>query len=104
MTDDQNTVILDYTSKGIFWDTSKNLWVYAFSAEKQTLTAIHPTDTPTSWFSFSGYWGDQEYESQDPRQGTVCNQVKWGDGPTFVIRKNLNRVKVSHLIGSQGIG
>ncbi|KAF2272703.1 uncharacterized protein EI97DRAFT_425984 [Westerdykella ornata] len=95
MPDDEKTEILDYTSRGIFWDPSHNLVIYSFDMETGDFRAIHPADAPTSWLKFNGFWGDQEYGREDPRQGTVCKQSRWGDGPDFISRKNLGRIDVS---------
>lgn len=40
ITEGENTVILDYTSKGILWNPSKNLWIYELSPEDMTLKAV----------------------------------------------------------------
>lgn len=98
MHDEIGTSIRDYTSNGTYWDPLLNPLVYTFSNWSQTIIPQRPSNAPTSWFEFRGYWGDQAYESSDPRQGTVCGQIQWGNGPTFAIRKNLDRIQVSILV------
>lgn len=94
MNDDAETAIIDYTSRGTYWDPLLNSAIYNLSGRNQEIESCRPPDASTSWFGFQGYWGDQEYKSQDKRQGLVCDQVKWGNGPTFAIQKNLERVRV----------
>ena len=94
MNDEAATAIIDYTSRGTYWDPLLNPVIYNFSSRNQKIEPCRPADAPTSWFGFQGYWGDQEYKLEDKRQGIVCNQVKWGNGPTFAIQKNLERKQV----------
>jgi hypothetical protein len=95
MPDEERTEVLDYTSRGIVWNPSQNFSVYSFDTETNDFEAVFPADAPTAWLRFKGFWGDQEYSMADPRQGRVCGQSLWGDGPDFIIRKNLGRVDVS---------
>ncbi|KAJ8131354.1 hypothetical protein O1611_g2272 [Lasiodiplodia mahajangana] len=92
MADEDNTAILDYTSKGALWDPSKNLWVYELSPEKMTLIAVEPSDAPTSWYKFAGIWGDKTYKEDDPRQDVVCGVPKWVNGPAGIPYKILARI------------
>ncbi|KAI0099741.1 hypothetical protein GGR51DRAFT_534958 [Nemania sp. FL0031] len=92
MEDKDSTVILDYTSKGTLWDPSKNLWVYELSPEQMALTAIEPSDAPTSWYEFAGIWGDKTYKEDDPRQDVVCGVPKWVNGPAGVPYKIIARI------------
>jgi hypothetical protein len=103
MTDAGKTSIIDYTSKGAFWDPLKNALIYKFSNETQEVTAMHPINAPTSWFDFRGFWGDQAYQASDVRQDIVVGQLKWGNGPGFAIQKNLERVKVRFILDTSDI-
>ncbi|RYC58501.1 hypothetical protein CHU98_g7709 [Xylaria longipes] len=96
MADEDNTAILDYTSKGTLWDPSKNLWIYELShelsPEQMTLTAVEPSDAATSWYKFAGCWGDKTYKEDDHRQDLVCGVPKWVNGPAGIPYKILARI------------
>lgn len=92
-----NSVIYDFTSKGYRWNPSLNAVVYLFSASSQEITALRPRYQPTRWFKFLGHWGDAAFAYEDQRQGTVSGQKVWSDGPTFAIKKNLERMKVRSM-------
>lgn len=94
MADEDNTAILDYTSKGTLWDPSKSLWIYELSPEQMALTAVEPSHAATSWYTFAGIWGDKTYKEDDPRQEVVCGVPKWVNGPAGIPYKVLARISV----------
>jgi len=52
-----------------------------------------PTPYPTSWFNFTGKWGDLQYGDDDPRQRTVpyFGLKRFETGPTGPYAKGLVR-------------
>jgi len=51
-------------------------------------------DAPTSWFWFTGHWGDKFYELGDLRQWRFVGQYHYVNGPLGPRYKNLGRSKV----------
>ena len=90
-----NSEIVDFTSRGYRWDPSLTAVPYSFSVSSQKITVLGSQSRPTRWFYFLGHWGDASFESGDERQEIVAGQKAWSDGPTFTIKKNLERVKVT---------
>ncbi|EFX02407.1 vacuolar sorting-associated protein [Grosmannia clavigera kw1407] len=62
------------------------------------LTSLTPAasnpDAPTSWFHFTGTWGDELYELGDKRQWRLFGQYHYITGPVGPKFKNLQRKKV----------
>ncbi|TAQ90957.1 hypothetical protein B7494_g711 [Chlorociboria aeruginascens] len=61
--------------------------------------ASHNPDAPTSWFWYSGHWGDKFYELRDWRQWRFFNQYHYVNGPFGPRFKNLGRSKVCQSRG-----
>merc|ERR1712093_779503 len=56
-----------------------------------TPTAV---DTAGSWLTFEGFWGDQKYSEDDPRQACLFGHCKYEVGPHGPYLKNLGRNNV----------
>lgn len=88
--------ISDYTDAGTLWDPTLNAYTYSFSASTSTFTPYSPS-TPTDWLSFTGQWGDEQYNSTNPLQEYILGisaTAKYVGGPTGPEDKQLNRTSV----------
>ncbi|OHE92133.1 vacuolar protein sorting-associated protein 62 [Colletotrichum orchidophilum] len=98
-----NSVLVDYCNEGRRWDPILSAYFYRFDKESSTVNRLDPpaesSPTPppssnlTSFFYYSGRWGDTEYPMSDPRQEIV---PKFGlkrivSGPTGPRHKHLVR-------------
>ncbi|KAK1546280.1 vacuolar protein sorting-associated protein 62 [Colletotrichum paranaense] len=98
-----NSVLVDYCDEGRRWDPILSAYFYHFDQESFTVTRLDPpaksSPTPpsssnlTSFFYYSGRWGDIAYPASDPRQEIV---PKFGikrieSGPTGPRHKHLVR-------------
>ncbi|KAK1675517.1 vacuolar protein sorting-associated protein 62 [Colletotrichum godetiae] len=98
-----NSVLVDYCDEGRRWDPILSAYFYHFDKESFTVTRLDPpgksSPTPppssnlTSFFYYSGRWGDIAYPASDPRQEIV---PKFGlkrveSGPTGPRHKHLVR-------------
>ncbi|KAJ4244734.1 hypothetical protein NW762_014309 [Fusarium torreyae] len=102
-----NAAIIDYCAEGKIWDPVQSAYFYRFNPETFTITPIispyehsstEPAQNLTSWFDFTGHWGDISYSDSDPRQETVphfgLKRFNSGpNGPRFkhLVRKGLVR-------------
>ncbi|WQF86437.1 Putative vacuolar protein sorting-associated protein [Colletotrichum destructivum] len=98
-----NAVLIDYCDEGKRWDPVLSAYFYRFDADSFTLTRLDPPDesypTPpppsnlTSFFYYSGRWGDASYPDSDPRQETVprFKLRRFQTGPTGPRHKHLVR-------------
>ena len=108
------SLLADITDKGPLWDPVLNYYAYHFNTtpthdqdakyvtknlplaqRKQSLqpASCNPA-APTSWFWFSGHWGDKFYELWDWRQWRFAGQYHYVNGPLGPKFKNLGRSKV----------
>ncbi|KAF5017089.1 hypothetical protein F66182_11036 [Fusarium sp. NRRL 66182] len=102
-----NAAIIDYCEEGQRWDPVQSAYFYRFSPDTSTITPIIPPNepsstkaaqNPTSWFDFTGHWGDIQYPDSDPRQETVPHfgLKRFNSGPNgprykHLVRKGLVR-------------
>ncbi|SPO06488.1 uncharacterized protein DNG_09178 [Cephalotrichum gorgonifer] len=74
-------VLIDYCDEGPKWDPILSAYFYHFDPDTLALRPVIPPNQPasspppasnlTSFFYFSGIWGDKKYPDTDPRQETV---------------------------------
>ncbi|KAK1624692.1 vacuolar protein sorting-associated protein 62 [Colletotrichum phormii] len=98
-----NSVLVDYCDEGRRWDPILSAYFYHFDKESFTVTRLDPpaksspnplpSSNLTSFFYYSGRWGDIAYPASDPRQEIV---PKFGlkrveSGPTGPRHKHLVR-------------
>ncbi|KAL0767044.1 hypothetical protein CaCOL14_010615 [Colletotrichum acutatum] len=98
-----NSVLVDYCDEGRRWDPILSAYFYHFDKESFTVTRLDPpaksspipppSTNLTSFFYYSGRWGDIAYPASDPRQEIV---PKFGlkrieSGPTGPRHKHLVR-------------
>ncbi|TWU72786.1 hypothetical protein ED733_003771 [Metarhizium rileyi] len=95
-----DTVLLDYCDAGQLWDPTLSAYYYHLDPDSFTLTGLHsstPTlpSTPaiTSFFYFTGIWGDAQYPDDHPLQRTVpyTGLKRFVSGPQGPIMKQLVR-------------
>ncbi|KAM5354828.1 hypothetical protein ACJ41O_001474 [Fusarium nematophilum] len=97
-----NLVLYDNCDEGQRWDPILSAYFYRFDPATSTLTPLTPpnqTSPPppstnlTSFFYFSGRWGDWQYPNSDPRQRTIpkFDLKRFETGPTGPIHKPLIR-------------
>jgi amino acid transporter len=102
-----NAAMFDYCDEGKLWNPAQSAYYYRFNPDSFTITPIispfepsstEPSQNYTSWFDFTGHWGDISYPDSDPRQETVphfgLKRFNSGpNGPRFkhLIRKGLVR-------------
>jgi hypothetical protein len=117
-------ILHDSTSKGPLWDPALNALSYHYTspddhtdvgwksvdvgvfAESEVSTtyfspgnltaSLENPKAPTSWFFYSGCWGDKGYPSNDPRQyqAPIIGERKFVDGPFGPRYKGLGRPDV----------
>ncbi len=99
-------VLKDETDKGPLWDPSLNTYAYFYDYEQDSKeeaaggerTSLTPAASnpkaPTSWFHFTGWWGDDVYELRDERQWRLFGQYHYAQGPLGPKFKRLDRHKV----------
>jgi hypothetical protein len=88
--------VQDYTNQGALWDPTLNAYFYSFDASTSTFGTYDST-TPTDWLSFTGMWGDEQYNSSNPLQEYILGisaTAKYVGGPTGPEDKQLNRTNV----------
>ncbi|KZL71647.1 vacuolar protein sorting-associated protein 62 [Colletotrichum tofieldiae] len=98
-----NAVLIDYCDEGKRWDPILSAYFYHFDAKSFTLTRLDPPNQSypappqssnlTSFFYYSGRWGDMSYPDSDPRQETVprFKLRRFQSGPTGPRHKHLVR-------------
>ncbi|KAK8206898.1 Vacuolar protein sorting-associated protein 62 [Zalaria obscura] len=85
----------DQTDRGPLWDPLLNAHAYTYNYTTRHLRSSTQTPhAPTSWFHFSGHWGDKFYPLSDPRQYRFAGQYHYVNGPLGPRFKNLGRKKV----------
>lgn len=93
-------VLLDYCDAGQLWDPVLSAYFYHMDPDSSTLTRLFlPGSTAssdsnlTSFFYFSGIWGDTEYSSGDARQKIVpvFGLKRFVSGPQGPLWKQLVR-------------
>ncbi|CAM1505985.1 Fc.00g116220.m01.CDS01, partial [Cosmosporella sp. VM-42] len=97
-----DAALIDYCDEGQKWDPILSAYFYHFNPDTFTLTSLfppHQSSAPspspnlTSFFYFTGRWGDLQYPDSDPRQETVpyFGIKRFLDGPTGPRHKHLVR-------------
>ncbi|KAJ3541102.1 hypothetical protein NM208_g4764 [Fusarium decemcellulare] len=103
-----NAALIDYCNEGRRWDPVLSANFYRFDPASFTLTTLTPPNQKlspsppsynlTSWFDYTGHWGDILYPDSDPRQETIprfgLKRFETGpNGPRFkhLVRKGLLR-------------
>ncbi|KAK2033156.1 vacuolar protein sorting-associated protein 62 [Colletotrichum zoysiae] len=98
-----NAVLVDYCDEGKRWDPVLSAYFYRFEPKSFTLTRLDPPgqlppsppqpSNLTSFFYYSGRWGDVSYPDSDPRQETVprFKLKRFQSGPTGPRHKHLVR-------------
>lgn len=108
-----NVVLVDYCDKGPKWDPVLSAYFYHFDPDAFVLTPLAPpsqglpspppsnhtvpslqaSTNETSWFYFTGRWGDMSYPESDPRQESVpyFGLKRFQSGPTGPRHKPLVR-------------
>ncbi|KAK2000733.1 hypothetical protein LX36DRAFT_668474 [Colletotrichum falcatum] len=107
-----NAVLVDYCDQGRRWDPVLSAYFYRFDPKSFTLTQLDPPDklsrvappqssNLTSFFYYSGRWGDVSYPDSDPRQEKVpwFKLRRFQSGPTGPRHKHLVRkgLKPDHV-------
>jgi hypothetical protein len=108
-------ILADVTDKGPLWDPALNYYAYHYNAtlthdqdaqmipnslmtnerrKASFVPAASNPQAPTSWFWFSGHWGDKVYTLGDWRQWRFVGQYHYVDGPLGPRFKNLGRSRV----------
>jgi hypothetical protein len=97
-------MLKDVTDRGPVWDPAMNTYAYFYDYEKgrdesaskpKSLTpAASNPDAPTSWFHYSGPWGDELYQLRDERQWRIFGQYHYVTGPLGPKFKMLERERV----------
>ena len=121
-------LLADVTDRGPLWDPALNHLAYHFNtsithdqdaksissfsslfqSRDQELHVMQDTlqpascnpAAPTSWWWYSGHWGDKFYELMDLRQWRFAGQYHYVNGPLGPLFKNLGRNKVCQSRGS----
>lgn len=91
---------MDYSDTGQLWDPILSAYFYHLEPISFTLTRLFPpgpifpaTSNFTSFFYFTGIWGDAQYPDNDPRQKTVpyFGLKRFVSGPQGPVVKHLVR-------------
>lgn len=94
--------MFDYCDEGKKWDPVLSAYFYRFDPATFTLTRLippneeslsPPSSNLTSFFYFTGLWGDQRWPDSDPRQFTTprFGLKRYRSGPTGPRHKHLVR-------------
>lgn len=104
-----DSALIDYCNEGQRWDPVLSANFYRFDPDTFKLTTLAPPNQAdsspvsppynlTSWFYYTGHWGDMRYPDSDPRQETIprfgLKRFETGpNGPRFkhLVRKGLLR-------------
>ena len=88
-------LLSDSTARGPLWDPVMNLKSYTYDAFNNILraSALNPA-AATSWFYYTGHWGDQVYPLGDWRQYRFAGEYHYSSGPSGPKDKNLKRRRV----------
>ncbi|KID79757.1 uncharacterized protein G6M90_00g016330 [Metarhizium brunneum] len=95
-----DTVLVDYCDAGQLWDPTLSAYFYHLEPTNFTLTRLFPSATAlpatpdlTSFFYFTGIWGDAQYPDDHPLQKTVpyFGLKRFVSGPQGPIVKQLVR-------------
>lgn len=93
-------VLVDYCDAGQVWDPVLSAYFYHLDPASFTLTRLLPSGSSsaaapnlTSFFYFTGMWGDAKYPDDDPRQKTVpyFGLKRYVSGPAGPAEKQLVR-------------
>ncbi|KAG9231273.1 hypothetical protein BJ875DRAFT_124338 [Amylocarpus encephaloides] len=82
----------DYTSQGVVWDPTLNVYFYNYHAKNLTFGSIN--GSPLGAMYYRGQWGDAQYADEDERQKDFFGFKKFVGGPTGPVYKQLNRTNV----------
>lgn len=86
----------DFTDQGTLWDPILDAYFYMYDASTKGFSA-YDSSYPTSWLSYAGHWGDEQYPDSDPRQHKIFGinaAAEFASGPTGPEDKQLNRTDV----------
>ncbi|KAH7010438.1 vacuolar protein sorting-associated protein 62 [Ilyonectria destructans] len=97
-----NLALIDYCDEGQKWDPVLSAYFYRFDPATSKLTTLLPPNQPsssppsfnlTSFFYFTGLWGDRQYPDSDPRQEVIpyFGLRRFQSGPTGPRHKHLVR-------------
>ncbi|KAH8653631.1 hypothetical protein BX600DRAFT_515886 [Xylariales sp. PMI_506] len=97
-----DAVLIDYCDAGPTWDPVFSAYFYHLEPSSLTLTRMFPpsgsntipaSSNSTSFFYYTGIWGDAQYPDTDPRQKTVpyFGIKRYVSGPTGPVDKQLVR-------------
>ncbi|KAM0251872.1 hypothetical protein ACHAQJ_007985 [Trichoderma viride] len=95
-----DAALIDYCDAGRIWDPALSAYFYHLDPTSFALTRLFTsksnyssTSNLTSFFYFTGIWGDAQYPDDDPRQKTVPHfgLKRFVSGPQGPIVKNLVR-------------
>jgi len=122
-------LLADVTDKGPLWDPALNYLAYHYNTSiihrdaksvttnstpisnspdgnqekagfpKTLRPARNNPNAPTSWFHYSGHWGDKFYWLDDERQYRFVGQYHYVNGPLGPQYKNMGRSKVCPSTG-----
>ncbi|KAF7542384.1 hypothetical protein G7Z17_g11619 [Cylindrodendrum hubeiense] len=95
-----NIAMIDYCDEGQRWDPVLSAYFYRFDPSTFTLTSLIPPNESsppppsanlTSFFYFTGLWGDRQYPDSDPRQEKIpfFGLRRFQSGPTGPRAKHL---------------
>lgn len=92
-------VLMDYCDAGPRWDPVQSAYFYHFDPKTFRLSRLFQSDETdkttnyTSFFYYTGRWGDQQYPDSDPRQETIpyFKLKRFVTGPTGPGDKQLVR-------------
>lgn len=95
-----DAVITDYCDKGLLWDPVLSAYFYHLDPSTFALTRILPpgadstASNGTSFFYFTGRWGDFQYSDDNPRQWTMpwVGLKRFVSGPEGPAAKQLVRM------------
>ncbi|KHN96685.1 vacuolar protein sorting-associated protein 62 [Metarhizium album ARSEF 1941] len=95
-----DTVLVDYCNAGQLWDPTLSAYFYHLEPTNFTLTRLFPAPPSlpapadlTSFFYYTGIWGDAQYPDDHPQQKTVpyFGLKRFVSGPQGPIAKQLVR-------------
>ncbi|KAF7546567.1 hypothetical protein G7046_g9267 [Stylonectria norvegica] len=108
-----DSALIDYCDAGHKWDPVLSAYFYRFEPTSGIITRLAapgaplqavPTSNLTSFFYFSGRWGDMQYADSDPRQETIpiLGLKRFLDGPTGPRYKHLQYIPTVLRGGEDG--
>lgn len=91
--------LTDTTDTGYYWDMTQNYRGYWYDSSSGVFTsaggagvgATEEAGESTSWLSWLGQWGDEQYQSSYSGQYCIFGECHFTSGPTGPVAKNLGR-------------